>query len=77
MDAGNTSGHEYLSTGVKICNANSRELVQEGDRLRKIANELLAEQKQTGKDLSAEILAAHNRSQELYRLAFGDTGNSQ
>ncbi len=77
MDAGNTSGNEYLSTGVKICNANSRELVQEGDRLRKIANELLTEQKQSGKDLSAEILAAHNRSQELYRLAFGDTGDSQ
>ncbi len=77
MDAGNTSGNECLSTGVKICNANSRELVQEGDKLRKIANELLAEQKQTGKDLSAEILAAHTRSQELYRLAFGDTGDSQ
>ncbi len=75
MDAGNKSGNEYLSTGVKICNANSRELVQEGDRLRKIANELLDEQKRTGKDLSAEILAAHNRSQELYRLAFSNTGN--
>jgi len=77
MDAGNTSGNEYLSTGVKICNANSRELVQEGDRLRKIANDLLAEQRRTGRDASAEILAAHNRSQELYRLAFGDTGDSK
>ncbi len=70
MDAVNTSGGEYLSTGVKVCNANPKELVQEGDRLRKIANDLLAEQKRTGKDLSAEVLAAHNRSQELYRLAF-------
>ncbi len=72
MDAGNTSGGEYLSTGVKVCDANQKELVQEGDRLRKIANELLAEQKRTGKDLSAEVLAAHNRSQELYRLAFSE-----
>ncbi len=72
MDAEKTAGNEYLSTGVKVCDANQKELVQEGDRLRKIANELLSEQKRTGKDLSAEVLAAHNRSQELYRLAFSE-----
>lgn len=77
MDAGNTSGSEYLSTGVKVCDANQKELVQEGDRLRKMANELLAEQRRTGKDLSSEILAAHNRSQDLYRLAFSGTANIQ
>ena len=77
MDTGNTSGSEYLSTGVKVCNANQKELVQEGDRLRRLANDLLAEQKRTSKDASAEILAAHTRSQELYRLAFGDIGSRQ
>jgi hypothetical protein len=76
MGAENTLGSEYLSTGVKVCDANQKELVQEGDRLRKMANELLAEQKRTGKDLSAEVLAAHNRSQELYRLAFADTAST-
>ncbi len=75
MNAENAAGNEYLSTGVKVRDATQRELVQEGDRLRKIANELLAEQKQTGKDLSAEVLAAHNRSQELYRLAFSTPNN--
>ena len=77
MDARDTLGNEYLSTGVKVCEANHKELVSEGDRLRKIANELLAEQKRTGKDASAEILAAHNRSQELYGLAFAKTADSQ
>ncbi len=75
MDEASTSGSEYLSTGVKVCDANQKELVQEGDRLRKLANELLAEQKRTGEDRSAEVLAAHNRSQELYRLAFSTPGS--
>jgi hypothetical protein len=70
MEEIDTSGPEYLSTGVKVCNATHKELVMEGDRLRKLANDLLAEHKQTGKELTAEILAAHTRAQELYTLAY-------
>jgi hypothetical protein len=70
MDEENTLGSEYLSTGVKVCDANHKELVTEGDIQRKLANDLLAEQKQTGKELTAEILAAHTRAQELYTLAY-------
>lgn len=76
MEETNKSGPEYLSTGVKVCDANPRELITEGDRLRKIANELLAEQKQTGKELTEEIFAAHKRAQELYARAYSIPQNA-
>jgi hypothetical protein len=76
MEETDKSGPEYLSTGVKVCDANPRELIAEGDRLRKIANELLAEQKQTGKELNEKILAAHTRAQELYTRAYSTTPNA-
>ncbi len=76
MEEIDKSGPEYLSTGVKVCDANPRELITEGDRLRKIANDLLAQQKETGKELTEEILAAHTRAQELYTRAYSTTPNA-